>query len=991
MGRLEQLRATRRLTAAGFLLCQNEEPRKKEIARQIERIGGIMSRPFQRSVICVSSALLVSFLAAFPAFGQQASAIRIGVALPASSADAASDNEVRDRLVKLLNQHRNEKKLKAPLEAVALSAPPGGRALTEATKKTCEYVLYTRVKPAEISSQYQPAYSDAAIGTRAVVTAKVEYLMRRLSDNAIFASGTATSDEVVSDKDALTGAVDRVANAVLSDLKKGGSVARTQQQSGVLEAITPVTKPGAPTGVSFCQWLPGDIGHADALRGVCEYAMTLPEKMPNFVCRQETQRFEGRSSVPQDLITAAVRYEDGDESYSDLKLNGKPVAEGAARGAGLWSSGQFEGGLRAVFHSANAAEFDFFGEDEAQGRRSWVFTFEIEHQNEPLWQLRAKDEVIAPAYGGEIWVDEKSGEVVRFRSTAKDLPPTFPMQSAEIQTGYADVAFGDGTDFVLPVDSSVATRYQGMQPTTNVVRFSGCHRFGAKSRILTGAPKATTTDLTAEVNAEDLARELQENKTIYSIFLEQAVREDEARLAAEQRLDLNVAAIAGFRNIAALERQRQAVLAKEAMAASSAPVASASNSGQDASKRSLDTASGTRGDLPTFRVSVNLVPVSVVTRDGGGHAVGTLAKENFRLFDERKPQVISRFSVERRENLADKQARGQNTDQAADMESSNGARENRPAQNAPNHVALLFDDLHAVAADLTNVREAATRRLGALQPHDSVALFTTFGDVTLDFTTDREKLRAALQALTAHATPGWNCPAMDYFEADQIVNHGNSDASSVAIQDALSCGYSGTAQMKGTSAMAEKLAMSRALEVAVSGRVSSDRALGVLHDVIVRTAAITGRRTIVLISPGFLTATPDAEEKAMAIIDIAVKAGIVINAFDLSGVPGTGVDLTNPGDSLAHLDLDRQDANARNELMADLAYGTGGTFFHNNNDLNEGFRQTSEIPEYVYVLGFSPQKLDGKFHRLKVSLSGREKLTVQARPGYYAIKPETTQ
>ena len=64
----------------------------------------------------------------------------------------------------------------------------------------------------------------------------------------------------------------------------------------------------------------------------------------------------------------------------------------------------------------------------------------------------------------------------------------------------------------------------------------------------------------------------------------------------------------------------------------------------------------------------------------------------------------------------------------------------------------------------------------------------------------------------------------------------------------------------------------------------------------------------------------------------------------------------------------------------------GGTFFHNNNDLDEGFRRTADTPEYIYVLGFSPQKLDGKFHKLKVTLKNPEKLTVQARQGYYAFK-----
>jgi VWFA-related protein len=77
--------------------------------------------------------------------------------------------------------------------------------------------------------------------------------------------------------------------------------------------------------------------------------------------------------------------------------------------------------------------------------------------------------------------------------------------------------------------------------------------------------------------------------------------------------------------------------------------------------------------------------------------------------------------------------------------------------------------------------------------------------------------------------------------------------------------------------------------------------------------------------------------------------------------------------------------------MADFAYGTGGTFFHNNNDLEIGLRRTADPPEFVYVLGFSPQRLDGKFHKLKVKVNQSEKLTVQARQGYYALRAPSVQ
>jgi hypothetical protein len=77
------------------------------------------------------------------------------------------------------------------------------------------------------------------------------------------------------------------------------------------------------------------------------------------------------------------------------------------------------------------------------------------------------------------------------------------------------------------------------------------------------------------------------------------------------------------------------------------------------------------------------------------------------------------------------------------------------------------------------------------------------------------------------------------------------------------------------------------------------------------------------------------------------------------------------------------------ELLAELADGTGGTHFHNSNDLGGGFERLGASPEVIYMLGFSPQnlKLDGSFHGLKVALKTRNKeLGLQARRGYYAPK-----
>jgi len=87
-------------------------------------------------------------------------------------------------------------------------------------------------------------------------------------------------------------------------------------------------------------------------------------------------------------------------------------------------------------------------------------------------------------------------------------------------------------------------------------------------------------------------------------------------------------------------------------------------------------------------------------------------------------------------------------------------------------------------------------------------------------------------------------------------------------------------------------------------------------------------------------------------------------------VPGGDISksgTTNPlSAAVEHQYLTESDL-ARLRFLSDLAYATGGNFFHNSNDLDAGSRAWPRPPEYFYTLGFSPQnlKLDGSYHSRK--------------------------
>lgn len=419
----------------------------------------------------------------------------------------------------------------------------------------------------------------------------------------------------------------------------------------------------------------------------------------------------------------------------------------------------------------------------------------------------------------------------------------------------------------------------------------------------------------------------------------------------------------------------------------------------------------------TFSSRVNLVSVPVVVRDRQGRAVGNLEQQDFRLFDKGKLQDITKFSIEK----------------------SAGPREIGPAGNAhelapgvtgagpealpENYVAYLIDDVHLDRGDLLQTRQAVNRHLDeALDSTSRAAIFTTSGLMLTDFTADREKLHNAVnrvQPYTSGISPRMSCPYISYYVADQLANQklyldgrlfpdqqlyqvitsGSEPELTAAYEEALNCSgaCSPTSidQLSGLpSCVVQALIKLReAARLALTyGDHETISALGALHDVVRKLSVMPGNRNLVLVSPGFLL-TRDHRMDEYDVLDHAIRANIVINTIDMRGlftiIPGGDIDSQHYSSPNGVTFLDQanlQAATEADDVLAEFANGTGGTFFHNSNDLKAGLNILAARPEYVYVLGFSPQELkyDGAYHALKVTVKNSADLTIQTRRGYWA-------
>ncbi len=383
-----------------------------------------------------------------------------------------------------------------------------------------------------------------------------------------------------------------------------------------------------------------------------------------------------------------------------------------------------------------------------------------------------------------------------------------------------------------------------------------------------------------------------------------------------------------------------------------------------------------------LKVASNLVVVRVVVRDAQGKPVEGLTKEDFKLFDRGKEQTIKQFEVE-----------------TSAAPSASPVKAKTPLSLPPTmpgrFLALYFDDLNTSDTDMMQGRDAADHYLATkLQPKDRVAIFTS-RKMLSDFTDDPKQLHEALTKL--HTSPRnlnrvGDCPQLSDYQASQIAQFEDDyqiEAWRVALDETAN-----RCPQPQPVPFIQILARAIVEQVEIQSRTN----LQALENLVQYLSHLPGQRTIVLVSPGF----PSQSEQYQLdrLVDRALRAQVVISALDPKGLallmPEADVTRNyNPSANSGVIDAMHNVASMRElvatDVLSEVAQGTGGEFFHNNNDLNAGFGALAGSPVY-YILAFAPSdaKPDGKFHTLKVELGEKSKgTTLQARRGYFAAKEGT--
>jgi len=645
--------------------------------------------------------------------------------------------------------------------------------------------------------------------------------------------------------------------------------------------------------------------------------------------------------------SAASQEQSGLSSWGEFGFLPALIMTDTVKGKVTWSHWeQMAAGLAAVFHYAVPRSASHYEIIETVPHGPGV-SFLGQHAN-------ASTVRTAPAYHGSLWVDPATGIILRI-SIETDENSSDQFRRVAVMVQYALVQIGDRT-FICPARSlawelgiSDVNSSLGDGPTEwlNIASYSGYHRFAATTRILADTPE---TQPGKPDSASELPQAISPEPNETASAMEKTTLPQSGLPLSSSHLDSPT-------------ESTPTVPAPEAPAPTVAPRIEPAPAVSDA-----------RTDEPlttgiALQVNVNRVLVPVVVRDKQGRSVSDLKKGDFQLFDNNKPGRITSFTVERRG--------------AAEVSAASSDSATQPPALPQRTVVLLFDDLHLSFVDLANAKKAGEKALdGILGSSNQVAVVSLSGKVASGLTRDRVKLQEAILSLKSQGDylhVSEVCPKIGYLQAWLMEFPQEAGPIGEAAMQVVACGASSDLHDAEQTA---RLTATRIVKVVGRDYVESFSAI---DEVVRRMAALPGQRTLILISPGFDLHAPEVSAAESQMINLAAQSNVTISTLSARGLYTTSV--TAGKDNSNRYSI--LEVHAEESALSDLADGTGGTYFHDSNDLEAGFKALAEGPESVYLLELSlgSMKPDGAFHRLKVKVN-RDGVQAQARHGYFMPKPE---
>ena len=362
---------------------------------------------------------------------------------------------------------------------------------------------------------------------------------------------------------------------------------------------------------------------------------------------------------------------------------------------------------------------------------------------------------------------------------------------------------------------------------------------------------------------------------------------------------------------------------------------------------------------PTFRSSTRLLVQSVSVRDTRGEPVRGLGPRDFVVTEDGKPQQIAFVEYQPLDDAPPSVTA--NTGAVGPL--SDGVATPIPGDvryRGRRLIVFYFDLFNMGPFDQARMYAAADRYVATrMAPADLIAVMVfQRGGTRLeqDFTDDRAALRTLIAA-----------------RADALDDS----------RDALGAiGESGTAFGEDNDTFS---------------LFSTDRQLSALQTAVTGLGAVPEIKTLVYFGSGLRLTGADNQAQLRATVNAAIRSNVTINPVDTRGLLATPPlgDATHgsPGGVGMFSGALMQSALNRQQQMQDsyyaLARDTGGRATFDDNDLTTGIVQAARAVGGYYLIGYytANPAADGRYRRVRITLTGSASADLSYRSGYYADKP----
>jgi VWFA-related protein len=362
--------------------------------------------------------------------------------------------------------------------------------------------------------------------------------------------------------------------------------------------------------------------------------------------------------------------------------------------------------------------------------------------------------------------------------------------------------------------------------------------------------------------------------------------------------------------------------------------------------------------LYRFRVTSDLVLVSVTARDKSGRLVRDLKQSDFTVLEDGKPQHIASFDIEDVQNYAENTGPSQTESQGAIPSGLLTSKDVAKDVLRDRRFIVLFFDFSAMESDEVERAMSSAEKFVEKQmtPADLVAIvsLSTALMVNQDFTSDRQQLTSVL-----HKLHGLDATGME---------------------------------QSNTSDVQEDTGAAFSADDSEYNIFNTDLRLQAIAQVSQVLSRIDQKKSILYFSGGVQKTGTENQSQLRAAVNMAVRANVSLYPVDTRGLQafaagGSASSASIRGTSAySGRAVEQQfDSNFQTqETLATLANDTGGRAFFDTNDFTKAYDRVQADTSTYYVLGYrsTNTRMDGRYRKITVKLN-RPDVKLEYRTGYY--------